>query len=68
MGFFSKVDPYLQKNKEEIKMKLNCSGYSYSRSGIKKFQKDHNLKPTGTVDLLTYTELIFPDKESEGKE
>lgn len=50
---FGKISPELAYKKENLIRLLNSAGYPYSRTGIKKYQRDNNIPTTGKIDLVT---------------
>lgn len=47
------ADPVVINDKEFIRHILESSGYMYNFIGIRRYQKDNNLKPTGILNLET---------------
>lgn len=56
---FGKISPELAYKKENLIRLLNSAGYPYSRSGIKKYQKDNNIPISGKIDLVTMAHLEY---------
>lgn len=50
---FRKISPELAYKKENLIRLLNSAGYPYSRSGIKRYQRDNNIPTTGQIDFVT---------------